>query len=301
MTKNTKTYLGAALALALALVPAVPMQVIAANKEDAVINEVDKTANARYVPGGANQADAANFYYVGSATEAVVTISATAMTFYAPAGTLDTSVGSSGVITFASTLGENTMGALCDYLNGITSTVTDYRCKLLDAKRDDAPGAVLRTQTATSGTNNLKAAGGFSADLTTTTIISLGINPAAGKRVVLRHCQVSNQDSGALSNTGNNLYVYGRLRKHGSGRNLVDIGQPAGASIVGAVADDTTEVWKSSTTQNTAIHQPPLTGYVDSWLEFAQDQHVVVRVGNLSGNVTTQTDANYVKCEWWEK
>lgn len=307
MNKTIKAYMGAALLLGLSLLTFVPAA-RAVNLPDAVQNEADKTANSRYVKGGADVSNAANLFYVGSATEAVVTITATAMTFYAPANVLDTSVGTAGVITYASTLPSNTMGALCDYLNGIGNSITSYRCKLLDAKRDDAP-VILKTQTGTSGTNDLKAAGGFNVPITTNTIISLGINPAQGKRVVLRHCETNNQDSGNGGSTGNNLYVYGQKRKHGSGRNLVDMGiacNPAGAcqqgaSIIGAVQDDTDEVFKSSTTQNTTVHQPPLTGFVDSFMEFAPNAHVVVRAGNLGGTNAAQTQNNWLKCEWWEK
>jgi hypothetical protein len=307
MTKNMKTYVGAALAAALAVLTlAVPARAV--NTPDAVQNEADKSANSRYVRGGADVSKAANLYYVGSSSEAVVTITATAMTFYAPGNVLDTSVGTAGVITYASTLGSNTMGALCDYLNGIGSTITSYRCKLLDAKRDDPP-VILKTQTQASGTNDLKAPGGFNVPITTNTIISLGINPAAGKRVVLRHCQTNNQDSGNGGSTGNNLYVYGQKRKYGNGMNLVDMGIACqsngacsqGAAIVGALQNDTDEVFRSSTTQNTTAHVPALTSNIDGFMEFAPNAHVVVRAGNLSGTNAAQTENNHVACEWWEK
>ena len=304
MTKNTKKVWGLAALLSVLAVGAYQAPPLAAqSQQDAVVAENAKLNMARRVRGGANVSDALNLYYVGTATEAVVTISATAMTFYAPAAVLDTTVGTAGVITYSSTLGENTVGALCDYLNGLTSTVTKYRCKLLDSKRDDAPGTVLRTQTATSGTNDLKAAGGFSVDLTTDTVISLGINPAKGKRVVLRHCQGNNEATGAGGDTSNRLYIYGQLFKHGSGKNLIDIGGAEGQTgIVGVAQNDTTEVYRSSMTQNTTIHVPPLTGYVDGLLEFATNAHVVVRASHLSpGSDAAQTANNEVACEWWEK
>ena len=271
----------------------------AANAQDAITAEADSTIMADYRAGGADIAKAINLAYVGSSTESVVTISATAMTFYAPANVLDTAVGTAGVITYSSTLGQNTLGALCDYLNGKTTTLTNYRCKLLDAKSSDSPGVMLKTQTGTSGTNDLKTAGGFSVLMTTNTVISLGINPTPGKRVRLRQCQVNGQSA----TTDNNLYVYGRLRKMSSGRDNINI-QGAGAlgAPVGAIADDTYLVWKSSTTQNVTSTVPPLTGHIDGFLEFAQDAHVVVRAGLPTGvSVAAQTANNFIQCFWEEK
>ena len=300
MTKNTKKVWGLAALLSVLAVGAYQAPPLAAQSlQDAVVAENDRTAVADARVGGANISNAVNLYYVGTATEAVVTISATAMTFYAPAAVLDTTVGTAGVITYSSTLGSNTMGALCDYLNGLTSTVTKYRCKLLDSKRDDVPGVMLRTQTATSGTNDLKAAGGFSVDLTTNTIISLGINPAKGKRVVLKACQVNGQSA----TTDNKLYVYGQLRKHGSGKNLIDIGGAEGQTgIVGVAANDTFNVWSSSLTQNTTATVPPLTSYTRDWLEFSKDAHVVVRTGLADGtSVAAHAASNFIQCYWSEK
>ncbi len=286
MNKNPLKSLGVALMVAMLT----PYAAHASNAQDAQVGWFDATANADQNAGAANnQAQAVNLAYIGSSTEAVVTISATAMTVYAPAGVVDSAVGTSGVITFASTLGSNTMGALCDYLNGKTSALVNYKCRLLDSKRDDVPGLVLKTQTGTSGTNDLKGIGGANILITTNTYVSLGIQPAAGKRVKLKQCRMNNA---ANNDAGNNMHVYGQLRKFGSGKDAA-----------GVTADDTYLVWKSTggPTPNVVITEPPLTSAPLAWLEFAQDAHVVVRAG-VSGNTTTaaQTANNSIGCFWDE-
>ncbi len=268
----------------------------ATNLQDAQFAQADETANAQTNLGGANINGAVNLFFTGktqsggvaASSGAYVTISATAITFYQPFGTVDASVGSSGVITYASTLGSNTMGALCDYLQSLGAS---YKCSLINAKRDDPPGVVLKTQTATNVTNNLAAAGGLSVLNTTSTYVSLGITPATGRRVVLKQCTVNGQDSG----TANFMYVYGQLRKYGvvASANAVD--------PYGTTADDTYQVWKSSTVQNTDSTKPS-SNAVPRWLEFAQGAHVVVRAGlSGGGSGATQTSSNFVSCLWDER
>ena len=273
-----------------------PHRALAVNLGDAQLAVADETANAGSVVGGVNLVNGVNLFFTGkdqdgsvaASSGAYVTISATAMTFYQPFGTVDSSVGTAGVITYASTLGSNTMGALCDYLASLGAS---YRCTLQGTKRDDLPGVVLKTQTATDGTNNLAAAGGLSVLITTNTFVSLGIIPAPGRRVVLKQCVVNGQDNGA----GGNLYVYGQLRKFGA------VASPNATDRFGVTADDTYNVWTSSTVRDTTATVPS-SNALPRWIEFAQGAHVVIRAG-IAGNssAAAQTASNGVQCAWDEK
>lgn len=216
-----------------------------------------------------------------ASTGAYITISATAMTFYQPFGTVDTSMGTAGVVTYASTLGANTLGSLCDYINVKGKS---YICTLLGAKRDDAP-AILATQTATDGTNNLAVAGGetISGTIVTGNMLDsmrIGITPSPGKRVVLYGC-----DFYAVG--ADTFKVYGQLRKYASGHDQV-----------GTVANDTYLVYNQVTANNTLTYLPNTYGILSPWLEFAPDAHVVVSQGNTT-NVPVAAD--YLSCIWAER
>jgi hypothetical protein len=284
--------------VSLILTPAAVMAPVAhaVNLGDAQLAQADETANAGTALGAANVTTAINLSFSGksqtgspvTSTGAYVTISATAMTFYQPFGTVDATVGSAGVITYASTLSSNQTGSLCDYINGLGKS---YRCLLVGAKRDDPPGVVLKTQTSTDLTNNLAAIGGLSVLNTTSTYVSLGITPAVGRRVVLKQCVVNGQASG----TDNFVYVYGQLRKYGA------IASPNAVDPYGTVADDTYLVWQSSTVQNTNATVPS-SNALPRWIEFAQGAHVVVRVSKSgSGGGAIQTGSNFIDCSWDER
>ncbi len=283
----------ASVCLSLTALSALAPRSYATNGQDAVWAAADETANAGSVLGGANVTSAINLQFTGktqaggvaTSTGAYVTISATAMTFYNPWGTLDTGVGTAGVITYASTLGSNTVGALCDY---VQSLGFKYKCVLTGAKRDDPP-KILKTQTETDGTNNLAAAGGFSVLNTTSTFISLGITPAPGRRVVLKQI-VSNGFMGAGDN---GLQIYGQLRKYGV------VASPNAKDFYGVVADDTYNVWTSSqaAAANTTV---PSSNALPRWIEFAQGAHVVIREGNTQ-STSVQTSANFIQASWDER
>lgn len=302
MKKNSKYGAGLRLfltCLTLAAAIVMPSRSYAVPVEDAILRSNDESANSAIVLGGADVVPAVNLLFTGktqtgavaSSTGAYVTISATAMTFYNPFGTVDTTVGTSGVITYASTLGTNTMGALCDYLAGLG---VKYKCTLRGAKRDDPP-IILKTQTATNGTNNLAATGltplvgGFNVLQTTTTFVSLGIVPASGRRVVLKQCVVN----GFMGAGDFGLSIYGQLRKYGTvaGKNATD--------PWGTLADDTYLVWRSSNVAATDTTVPS-SNALPRWIEFAQDAHVVVREGNVA-STSVQTAANFVRCAWDER
>ena len=261
-------------------------------------------ANAGAVDSG--NSTAINLTYLGSGTEAEVTISATAMTFYYnKAGTLivDPAIGTAGVVTFASTLGSNTMGALCDYINGLYAAGTaKYICTLIGAKRDDAP-ILLADQTATTGVRNLGAVGGqnfqfegaSTAGLGSAYVIRMGLTPATDRRIVLKQCVVKDVGS-------SNLIVYGKKRKfEAAGAQSNTIATPA-AQISAAHANDndTTKVWDEPTAAGTALTEDwDLAGDLGGGFEFGKNEHVVVEVGG--GGSTVQVSGDYIRCKWEER
>jgi hypothetical protein len=288
------------LCLTLTASAVLPMRSYAvASLADAQLASADATATAGSVFGGANVVNAVNLFFTGkkqngtgvtTSTGAYVTISATAMTFYQPFGTVDASVGTAGVITYASTLPSNTMGSLCDYLGTLGAS---YRCILQGAQRADQP-VILKTQTSTNLTGNLQAAGGLSVLQATTTFVSLGINPGAGRRVVLKQCITRGEATtggGAASDLG--FQVSGQLRKFGV------IASPAAVDQYGVAANDSYNVFIASPAAATATYYP--TQYaVQPWIEFAQGAHVVVRQGT-AGSTTVELGSDYVTCSWDEK
>ncbi len=307
MKKNSNVGTGLRLLLTYLILAAAvvnPSRSYAINSEDSEMLADNQTAVAGNQFGGANNADAVNLLFTGrtqadavaTTTGAYVTITATAMTFYQPFGTLDSTVGTAGVITYASTLGSNTMGALCDYLHSLGAK---YKCTLMSAQRDDPP-VILRTQTSTNLTNNLAATvlrplkGGFSVDQATTTFVSLGIIPASGRRVVLKQC-VTYGENGA---NDQGFSVYGTLRKHST---VSSGGPPAGSATdaFGVAVNDSYLVWRSSPAVATATTVPSANA-LPRWIEFAQDAHVVVRQGNIA-STTVMTNTDYVRCSWDEK
>jgi len=231
---------------------------------------------------------ALNLTYVGSSTECVVTITTTVITAYAPAGTADSSnFGASASSYTLFSAAYDTMGELCDVIDALD----DYNCSLLGAKRDD--GTIrLRDQTATTGTNNLKASGGanfkFSDESEATTPtgntgvydIRVGITPNSGRRVMLKTCTVN-------ANIADTVRVYGKLRKYEG-------------SSDGVTRNDTTEVWRAVTADDTD-KQIPIDVLDDSgFLEFGKDEHVVIGVG--LGQITgVQAASNFAECLWYEK
>lgn len=276
MTKNfRKAWTLVVLMFALAAV--MPQRAGAVNLNDALLNEADQTMVGGYVDSTKSAALTLKYVGTDSSTGAYVTISATQMTFYHPFGTADTTIGSSGVITYSSTLGANTVGSLCDYIN--TRATRNYSCTLLGAKRDDAP-SVLRTKTAADGVENLAAVAGSSVSFVITAgTIRLGINPTGGRRVVLYGC------TGNINGT-DTLNVYGQLRKWGSGYD-----------DQGTVTNDTKLVWSVPTADDTDKVIPQAT-QLTPWLEFANGAHVVISGGNTTN---MQLAANYVQCFWSEK
>lgn len=253
-----------------------PLAATAQNLADLQIRDLNRIRSAvRTV--GADTSDFVRLTYVGTSTEAVVTITTTVITAYAPAGVADSS--NFGVSAGSYTLfsaAYDTMGELCDVIDALAN----YECELLGAKRDDNTKK-MKDQTATSGTCDLKSAGGCVIEIHSGAAavanadaydMRVGITPPTGGRVHLRTCttNVSGADS---------IKVYGKLRRF------------EGASD-GVTRNDTTEVWSTAVADDTDKTIP--TSLVDNgFLEFAKDAHVVVSAGN---GTTVQVAANSLEC-----
>lgn len=301
-TKNLK-YLGLVLILAVSALVAAPRPAVAGNEQDVMSAFYDQSEFSEVVRGGQTSSNMARLYYTGSSTECVATITSSNITFYAPAGTADTGIGSSGVINLTAAA-YDTMGELCDYING----KTNYRCVLTGALRSDASGgasAVIMTQTATTGTCDLKGKGGCALTNYDAGMIRLGILPSQGKRVILKGIQAVSVE------TTNNVYVYGIPRK-----------SAGGLSIEGAAVTHNSEQWRSATGSTSLVYIPASSQYqLAPWMEFndnaqrsvnAQgrvvsppvgslqtDGRVVIALGVLGG--TSQTQSQYIRVFWSEK
>ena len=279
----------------------------AGNIQDAISAQADMSAFSAVVAGGVGLSGMANLYYVGTSTEALVTINTASWTFYAPAGTIDTSIGASGVLTTAS---YGTMGTMCDAINASTN----YRCVLTGAIRSDTPQTTISQQTATSGTCSLKSAGGCQLTNYSNTFIRYGILPQNGKRVVLTHVEV------VSSASSDQVNVWGELRKWGG---MTD--------NLGNTLVTTQNVWTQTTGGTSLVYIPARGQYQDfPWLDFkpnltmsisasgvpsspgnsytgnsfgvignVYDGSVTVGLGQVSG--TIQTSSQYLKVFWTEK
>lgn len=277
MTNTIKKFLSLLTFAAVTALAAVPAR--ADNLQDAQTAFLRELNVSKVVLGGANTGSGLILKHttVAGSTGAYVTISAYTMTFYSPFGTADTNMGTSGAVTFASTLGSNTMGGLCDYINAKSG----WSCTLTGFKRDDATGN-MTTQTATDGTNNLEAAGGLDVKISAATGIRLGIVPKdTGKRVILKQCQVY-MDGAAK------VYVYG-----------ADAKTNGSSDQFGTTVNDSTLVFQQNTASVTLLYAPSQYN-VDSWQGFAPGAHVVVSAGVL-GSANAQTTAHYLQCQWSER
>ena len=280
MKKTIKSYL-----IALALLPlfgALVAPVAALSYEDAAMKIADALLAAERV--ASNDTKCLNLDYVGSSTEAVVTITKTDLIGYAPEGTKDANFGLSASTYVLNSAAYDTMGEVCDAVDGLT----DYECTLLGCKRDDNSN-LLRDQTAASGTNDLAASGGFDVKmdtgsaqvLTDVNQISIGITPLSGRRVLLKQSVANISVIGTMN-------VYGKLRKY---ENAND----------GVTRDDTTLVWSGITANDTDLTTTwSITG--QGGLEFAKDAHVVVRGATpLTLVADAQVAANFLQLYWEER
>lgn len=242
MTKNMPKI---AKSLVLALLAAVALRAMPArafNLNDATMAQLDESYDSEYTtmlsttPASGNEQTAFKLYYTGTSSEAVVTVGSTGITFQAPFGTNDPTF-PSGLVS-ATTY--PTVGQMCDAIN---ATGGKYQCRLEDARRSDLPATLLGT-TAASGVNNLKAIGGFAVAFTNASnsttsapyFLSMGINPPAGRRAILKKCTFY----GAASAAGTVQFSITGVKR--SFENSVD----------GVTRNDSTLVWLSSAPANTA-------------------------------------------------
>ena len=219
-----------------------------------------------------------NLTYVGSSTEAVVTIGSGVVSGYAPALILDTNLNFD-----ISAAAYDTIGELCDKIENLA----DYKCSMLGAKRDDS-SRLLRDQTNASGTNDLKAAGGFDVKADTgsdsgtfqgaqANLLRIGITPKTGKRVILSACT-------ANVNVAGDFRVFGKRRKY--------------EGISTPTRNDTTRVWTAATTDDTDLTTTwSVAGGIEG-TEFAIDEHVVID-GSSTGS--QGLPANFLRCSWKER
>lgn len=276
MTKMCQTCGIAALVLVMHFVP-----VRAENLRDLQVKALNAVYMSEY--RASNNPEAMLLTYVGSSTEAVLSIEHLRIVGYAPFNVPDANFGTAGVYDITAAA-YDTMGELCDAIDDLS----DYKCSLLDAKRDDDTQK-LRDQVETSGTNDLKASGGFrvkedtgaSYDVSDTNVFAnrIGITPLTGRRVLLKECKYFNLG-------GDNFKVFGKLRKWEG-------------SDDGVTRDDTTVVWNQGATSQTLLTVTFTDANGSGGLQFAVDEHVVI--GNDTDAATAQAATNSVLCRWIEE
>ena len=273
--------------LLLALVCASLAPKAAQAKETRDLEASRLAARSYWYQVSANSSPALSLYYVGTATESLVYISSTLITAFAPIGTADTGFGTALGSYDLSAAAYDTFGELCDAIDGLAN----YGCRLLGAKRDDNTNR-LRDQAATSGTNDLKAAGGFDVKFDTAPVagggtpeafdLRVGVTPESGKRVVLKKCEWN-------ANGANTALIYGKS-------SLYEYSLFKPATFKTATWDDTDEMYREVIADDTAESQDftsASTAWAGDGFEFAQDAHVVVSLGN---STSTQVIGNYLRC-----
>ncbi len=259
-------------------------------------------------------------WYVGTSTEADVTISQTIVQFFAPFNVPDTAVFPVSASIYDLSVATASVGTFCQAVNASTN----YRCQL-NGLRSDQPGSLLLDVTAKTGIRNMKSAGGFEVGIdtggvtgtlaagllgpTTSFMIAIGMTPNdQNHRVVLRKCTANTSDA-----TGLNLRVYGQLRQFeglGSGPT-----SPPVTMANGQVVNSNTPViaWPGSQTDATPVDIITTTLNTDTsvdytlsqgtgmGLEFAKGSHVVVQTGPYPQGTVANSATNFVKCLWDEK
>lgn len=242
---------------------------MALGSEELLVRQLNaKASAARVLPGNATLMQV---FYVGAATQSVLTIAADALTTAAPIGTADLSIDMSAAAY-------DTLGELCDAIDN----EDDYVCKLTGGKRDD-DSSLLIDVTGSASVGVLNDSDGYSVEIDTGGVVSvdntyinrLGITPASGKRVVLKYCEVQSDAVGTM-------VVYGK--------------QAIYANDLTVTRNDTTQVASFATADDTGETNGNI--YGRDWIEFAKDEHVVISVGNAT---TAQTATSYIQCFWDEK
>ena len=247
------------------------------------------SANAYWVQGSSSDSKVMLLYYVGTSTESVVTITNAAITAYAPAGTADTSFGTASGEYDLSAAAYDTYGELCDAIDALAN----FGCELEGGKRGDNTTR-LRNQTAASGTNDLKAAGGFEVLQDSGTApgamsafdIRVWASPSTrGKRIILHKCEW-------YCNGADSLKVFGKSWKDER------IKEGIHRDFRQATLDTDDEVYSEVIADDTAESQDfSATSGNNPW-SFAENSDVVVSCGN---GTSVQATANYLRCLFEER
>lgn len=311
------------------------------NSQDQTAAYYNSLANSAIKLGGtvaaATNASAAstttiimNLMYTGPAASASVTIGASSITFYAPQGTVDTTIGNA---TFGATGGTfdlsvasgATLGQLCDLINGVQGpfalsgnanggapTGGNYHCTLVGAIRSDPSTNYLPSVVQAANVNNLAAVGGYMVPSSTAALISLGIIPETARHIILNYCTVNSAGTP-------NVQVFGVKAKDGIGASATD--------LFGNVLTDATLAWISpALVANTTTNEPLSTIVAQPWIEFgggsaaaykyspgpaggqvnvptgqSYNGHVVIRVNNYGAGAALQASTNFLSCNWIEK
>lgn len=238
----------------------------------------------------ANSSSVMNVYYVGSGTQAVLSVDANSLDAQVPYGTADTNFGTSGGSYDITAAAYDTLGELCDAIEALA----DYGCELTGGKRDDS-SLILRDRAAVIG-DNLKGPGGFdiktdtgpvvvgAGDSSLSNIMTMGFWPAPGKRIVLKKCDVNGNVAGDYRVFGKSAYW--EVNSRANSRKNASVGDTTNVWLE-ATADDTTETY--DWTPASAVSAS------DGW-QFATNEHVVVRFGEGSAGTAVQAPANYLRC-----
>lgn len=309
MTKNTLKFLGLCLTLAAAAVLA--PRSYAANSAEVQSQWYGQLSLGETKIGGTTPTVAVattttlmDLYYNGTATASYVNFNASSMTFFAPFNVADTSIGTQTSIYTAGTFDlaastMNTLGQLCDAINAVAA----YHCTLTGGIRSDLTTYLPASVVAVSGTNNLNSVGGYLVPVGTSTIQSLGIIPAQGRRVILNYCSVNGAGVAPLQ-------VFGVRAKYGIGA--------WGLDAFGNVLTDSALAWQSpAITAATTTNEPLSTLIPLPWLEFgaggvsytykappvgnAYNGHVVVRLNNFGNGSAAGSSTQFISCQWMEK
>ena len=312
-TRRLKTMIGATIALAvMALLAPRPAQAL--TEHEASVKALAAASVSRTISTGATEAvapgwgmTAINLLYVGSSTEAVITITSGTLLAHAPGGTPDATFSNGSAHSIDLLNGSyDTIGEVCDAINN----GSNYQCFMRDARRNDS-SKLLYDQTLANGSNNLKDSGGydvaFDSGGTDNTgyryvgFFSLGISPAPGKRVILKNCDFNVASDGVTLTT---VSVSGVLKKYSG-------------AVDGVTRDDATVVWA----QNLSTATATTLNFTDTGLggiEFAKasasptPQHlnasrsrdpgrVVIRANSDNANANPQTPTSYLRCRWDEE
>lgn len=279
----------------------------AVGESDLEVSRLSRDERTQVVIG--TETVALRIRYSGTQASAEFSVGNTSMSFYAPAGTLDTTIGNTVAGSIDITVStSDTNGELCDYINnGYAQNTHEWQCFLEAGKRIDSTDFLRRRglfllAREGNGVNVLVASGpraGAIVGAGGSIWVGLGITPSTGKRVVLKKC---NWNSGVAAGS---VTVSGQLARYegvldGLTRNdsTTVFGWPTPASV--------NMVTNFEIAQSTNVLVPLAEGR----LRFAKDAHVVVRANDnyITGtqvgtvqSVVADDILNKLGCSWYEE